>query len=493
MEIYLAGFNVDFSNIEIIERLKKEKDIKKSNKKDGAILEELSDMEWTPETISASYARISRDPQPIYKLREKARNEIEKSRKSNENIIFEMGHASIAEHAVFNFDIIDISRLAVEELETTRLASFTEKSQRYIKIENAYFIPKYFKDNKDEKNKYINLMNELFEGYDYLLNKLQTYFLRKNKNVKQGTKEYRNIINLAKEDARYLLPLSTYTQLGLTVNGRSLENIIRKLNASTYDESNTISKMLYDIVKKYSPSLVKYIEASNYEKNIYNSIKKEIDSIDKILPESPTEDVSLVSFEDNLYNKIIIAILIKTSSLNFNQAVTIVEEWTDEKKLSVLDLSIKDLEFFDSVIREYEIGDFIFNISLSSSAFAQLKRHRMTTQIIGGYSTSLGVTIPHSIKEIDEEEYFMNKINKINMFYNELFTKIGKTANYLLTNAHKRNVLFKCNMRELIHIARLRADSHAQWDIRELTNKMIKLVIAQYPFFKKVLVGKDKF
>lgn len=46
-----------------------------------------------------------------------------------------MGHSSIAEHAVFNLDILGVSRLAVETIERFRLCSYTEKSQRYVRLE----------------------------------------------------------------------------------------------------------------------------------------------------------------------------------------------------------------------------------------------------------------------------------------------------------------------------------------------------------------------
>ena len=91
VQIYLAGFNVD---AEVISELTKGK--------------ERSDV--TPETLSAAYARISRDPRPVDELRKIARQEVEKARKSNSNIIFKMGHHSVAEHAVFNFDLIGVSR-----------------------------------------------------------------------------------------------------------------------------------------------------------------------------------------------------------------------------------------------------------------------------------------------------------------------------------------------------------------------------------------------
>ena len=62
----------------------------------------------TPETIAAAYARIS-EQRPVNELRALAMKEVEKARKSNRNIVFTMGHSSIAEHAVLNIDVIGVS------------------------------------------------------------------------------------------------------------------------------------------------------------------------------------------------------------------------------------------------------------------------------------------------------------------------------------------------------------------------------------------------
>ena len=66
--------------------------------------------EFTPETISAAYARISRDSRDISELRKNSRKEVEMARKSNINIVFGLGHHSVAEHAIFNFDIVGMYR-----------------------------------------------------------------------------------------------------------------------------------------------------------------------------------------------------------------------------------------------------------------------------------------------------------------------------------------------------------------------------------------------
>ncbi|PKN95790.1 MAG: thymidylate synthase (FAD), partial [Chloroflexi bacterium HGW-Chloroflexi-5] len=93
MKILLAGYNIDS---DLICELKEKSALKQ---------------DITPETISAAYARISRSPKSVDALRRDARTEVEKARKSNRNIVFEMGHSSVAEHAVFNIDVIGVSRL----------------------------------------------------------------------------------------------------------------------------------------------------------------------------------------------------------------------------------------------------------------------------------------------------------------------------------------------------------------------------------------------
>lgn len=68
MKLFVAGYNLDSSLIA-------------SLKQDNA----------SPEVISAAYARISRSSKSVEILRQEALNEVEKARKSNESIIFEMG------------------------------------------------------------------------------------------------------------------------------------------------------------------------------------------------------------------------------------------------------------------------------------------------------------------------------------------------------------------------------------------------------------------
>lgn len=65
----------------------------------------------------------------------------------------------------------------------------------------------------------------------------------------------------------------------------------------------------------------------------------------------------------------------------------------------------------------------------------------------------------------------------------------NEDARYILPNACATSLYLSCNLRELIHIANERLCSRAQWEIRELVQKMVALVDPDLQF---MLVPKCK-
>ena len=135
---------------------------------------------FSPEIITASYAKISRSEKDILTLREEVKLDINKARQFNKKIIFDMGHSSVAEHAVFNFDISEISRLALEYLEHFRLASYTEKSQRYVTFRDNFYIPNEIK-NQEFLEGFKRIIASQFNFYKELREEIKN-FLLDNKN-----------------------------------------------------------------------------------------------------------------------------------------------------------------------------------------------------------------------------------------------------------------------------------------------------------------------
>ncbi|MBN2056228.1 FAD-dependent thymidylate synthase, partial [bacterium] len=270
MQVILAGFNIDR---EVIEDLTKGLHVIRESARRGLesptkshlrqIIETvdflLSRQDFTPETISAAYARISRDPRPVNELRRESRQEIKRARRSNRSIVYTMGHSSIAEHAVFNFDVLGVSRLILEQVQAHRLLSFTEKSQRYIKLDSDFIIPREL-DGMQLRDEFLSAVLVQYQTYERLFPELTGYF--KQLEVAEDDDPYQQeaqsqAMNRAKEDARYVLGLCVTSQMGMTVNARTLEMIIRRLRALPLQEAQELAAKLYEESHAVAPSLIR--------------------------------------------------------------------------------------------------------------------------------------------------------------------------------------------------------------------------------------------
>src|SRR3970040_910805 len=97
----------------------------------------LSPRQLSPETIAVTFAKTSRSPQTFREIADELTDE--KSAAFHEKWVVGYGHASVAEHAVLHLAFEGISRLAIECIESNRLASYTEKSTRYQKWDHGEY------------------------------------------------------------------------------------------------------------------------------------------------------------------------------------------------------------------------------------------------------------------------------------------------------------------------------------------------------------------
>ncbi len=473
MRVILAGFNID------IEALEEYKD-------KNVIL--------TPESISAAYARISRSPKPVDVLRKEARKEVEKARRSNRAIIFEMGHHSIAEHAVFNFDIIGISRRAVEELEKFRLCSYTEKSQRYVTLKGDYVIPEELKAT-GLINEYIDMIKAQNNFYKNLFKKIRDYNLKKSPDLAKNRRTRKLSENLAKEDARYILSMATQTQLGTTINARNLELMMRRFASHNLKEINVLGEKFYRLVKKIAPSIILFYKANDYDQKTYRELQEYAAQHIRISGDQGirNDDVELVDYSQGGDDKILASILFRVKKIDYSECVRVVKKMSKKEKINFFKKSCQHMELYDVTLREFECANLTYSLKVSAACFGQLKRHRVATMTCQGYDPDIGFTIPDSVKEVGEEKRFIEIIKKTEKVYHKIEKKVGNIGSYILTNAHCKRVLLNVNLRELYHISRLREDPTAQWDIRNKAQKMSKLAKKVMPITTQLLGGKDDY
>ena len=479
MKIVLAGYNVDSA---VLDELKKNSPPRE---------------DVTPETLSASYARISRDPRPVDELRAAARAEVDRTRRSNQTIIFKMGHHSVAEHAVFNFDLIGVSRLAIEEIERFRLMSFTEKSQRYITLGSDFVVPDEIRQAGLE-DLFVGTVRAQNALYHRLYARLKPHVLAKHARAAADPRNHAVLDGWAKEDARYIVSLATEGQLGLTVNARSLELLLRRFAAKGLAEVRAINVRLYELAKAVAPSILLFTDPGPFDAETYQDLASTAagwigaPQRARRRPGAPKRVALAVAPEDG-DSRIIAALFHTVTGLSYKECLALAEKARPAARRDIVRRALGRMEFYDFPPREFEHADLVYDLVLSASAFAQLKRHRMATLTWPRYDPGLGVTVPPSVREAGAEKEFLSVIERTDETHARLEKAVGPAADYVLTNAHRRRALLKINVRELYHISRLRQDATAQWEIREIAAEMSKLAAKAMPLSCLLLGGKDAY
>ena len=119
---------------------------------------------------------------------------------------------------------------------------------------------------------------------------------------------------------------------------------------------------------------------------------------------------------------------------------------------------------------------------ISRACSHQLVRHRMCsyTQRSQRYcdeSQSQWV-LPPAAQNSPAQEQFSRYMEQAHQAYQHLIENglSKEDARYVLPNAAATDIYLSCNLRELIHIAHERLCVRAQWEIREMTSRMVALV-----------------
>lgn len=145
-----------------------------------------------------------------------------------------LGHESPLEHVSFTFGIEGISRACSHQLVRHRIASYSQKSQRYVSENDFDFVlPESILNNEESRSSYEYCMNIIDQTYNEL--------------IKSGVE---------KEDARMVLPNACETQIIVTMNARSLLNFFkhRCCNRAQWEIREVADEMLRQC-KKVAPNL----------------------------------------------------------------------------------------------------------------------------------------------------------------------------------------------------------------------------------------------
>ncbi|MCG8499155.1 MAG: FAD-dependent thymidylate synthase [Firmicutes bacterium] len=172
-----------------------------------------------------------------------------------------LGHESPIEHVCFTFGVEGVSRSLLAQITRHRIASFSVKSQRYVKEgQFEYVVPPEIACEPKAKEIFMQAMAQDQQTYNELADMLASKHYRTLIGQGKTEKQARRIAEKkAIEDARYVLPNACETKMIVTMNARSLQNFFHHRCCERAQwEIRELSIEMLKLVRAVAPTIFKH-------------------------------------------------------------------------------------------------------------------------------------------------------------------------------------------------------------------------------------------
>lgn len=164
------------------------------------------------------------------------------------------GHTSVLEHIVFHFDILNVSRLLLQEFSRHRIASETVESTRFVLLKTIreldtetqgvtlYFvIPELFKKHPHLEMFYRKHIGMVIENIRHMSDMIRDLKDNNQLDHLEKTSDY----------VKYMLTEGFRTNIYWTINLRSLLNfIILRKSKNAHFEIRKVATIIYNLVRE---------------------------------------------------------------------------------------------------------------------------------------------------------------------------------------------------------------------------------------------------
>jgi thymidylate synthase ThyX len=446
----------------------------------------LDPKKLSPETIAVTFAKTSRSPESFREIAAELTDE--KSAEFHEKWVVGYGHSSVAEHAVLHLAVENISRLAIECLESNRLASYTEKSTRYQKWDpENYFVPPELSNTLLEEL-YIETCRTLFDTYQHTLPAVKAVVEEENPRRPEESESAwdRRIRTDYVDVCRYLLPAASLANVGMTINARALEHAICKMLSHPLREVQQMGAEIKAVAQAEVPTLVKYAHAEPCLMAAARSLTEQAGNVAIHVDES-RDWCRLVDYDKDGEKRVLAAALFRFGQFSYQDALLYVNGLTTDELDDLAKRLLAELDEHDVPLRELEYAAFTFELVIDQGAFFELKRHRMMTLTTQSLTTRLGYAVPRRMVLGGMEDAYRQAMDAAQTAYEKIYTFNPEAASYVVPNGFRRRVLLTLNLRSLEHLVSLRSGAGAHFALRRVAQRMAEEVRRVMPELGKYL------
>ncbi|MCD4690040.1 FAD-dependent thymidylate synthase [bacterium] len=426
-----------------------------------------------------TFAKTSRSPDSFEEIaRELSESE---SSRFHEKWVVGYGHSSVAEHAVLSIAIENISILGAKVVEENRLSSFTEKSTRYqVMAPNNYYTPPVFGDG-EAGELYREAIASLYEAYYRLLPVARTWC-----NEAYGASEWRkaglNPKGKACDAVRGLLPAAAKTNLGWTVNARSLRHGLIKMASSPLGEMRELAEELAQIGLARVPTLLKYLEPSPYLDGWEERMRRETSTSAQGDASTDGEpSVRLVEYDPDGEARVVAALLFRAGGCSYADARERAGRMSVCERRTAFAAAVDGMTDFELPVREFEETNYTFEVICDFGAYRDVQRHRMTTQTQQLLGCALGRTVPDDAREAGVADEMEQALDEARERWERLAESDAVHAQYAVPLAFHKRFLMTMNARAAFHFVRLRSRVQGHESYRRIAREMKREIERVHP------------
>jgi len=417
-----------------------------------------------------------------------------KARQFHEKWVVGYGHGSVAEHACVHLALEGVSIIASKLIEDARLASYTEKSTRYVAFDpNRVYTPPEIATDSNLSGLYSATITDLLGAYtgwtEDIVAKVKS---RVTKTEKQTDRGYDTACRATTFDIlRYLLPAAVRTNIGLTVNARSLQTLITKLLSQPLTEGRDLGQRIKVEAQHIVPTLLKYADHNPYRDETLAAMENLVNEIPELSGKGSSgaqSGVHLTSSEPDIEDRLVTALLYGQTTRAFEDILCAVRKMEPTRKEQIVDEYLRRRGKHDGTGRELERIFCTVEMVMDYGAYRDVQRHRMATQTLQPLTPSLGYEIPADLIAFGYEDQFTKLMDRAVAAYDGIAAAgLEKEAAYALPLATRVRVLFTWNLREVFHFVELRSARQGHPSYRRIAQQTYHAVAEAYPLLARYM------
>lgn len=409
-----------------------------------------------------------------------------KARAFHEKWVVGFGHSSVAEHAVVHVAVEGVSILAGKVIEDARLASFTEKSTRYVAFDTRFYHTPAAVAASPHAAAFEAGIRALTTTYDRLMEPLVGHILAtRPAGPDRSEKAHQAACRAQACDVlRYLLPAAVHTNVGMTVSARSLEGLLVKMLSHPLEEVRSLAALIKEEALKIVPTLVRYAGRSDYRATIDRRMSEYALRLPwgEREPEPPAgSGVRLVRFDPDAEERVIEGLLFGASGRSAAGISRVVEALSPAERGALLEECFARRGLHDPPPRALEQTDYTFEIVTDFGAYRDIQRHRMAVQFPQRLSLDLGYERPPEIDGAGMTTEFDRAVEEARRAWDQIAPDLPEEAQYVVPLACRRRVFFRMNLRELHHFIQLRSARQGHASYRRIAREMHQEVARVHP------------